>query len=60
MPVFDMRAAEVPQEVLEWALEHEAAENYVKEKVRAEGVIPGKYYPPTAELIAEMHRIKGR
>ena len=48
MPVFDMRAAEVPQEVLE----HEAAENYVKEKVRAEGVIPGKYYPPTAELIA--------
>ena len=45
--------------VLEWALEHEAAENYVKEKVRAEGVIPGKYYPPTAELIAEMHRVKG-
>ena len=43
---------------LEWALEHENAENYVKEKIRAERVIPGKYYPPTAELIAEMHRVK--
>lgn len=45
---------------LEWALEHEAAENYVKEKIRAEGAVPGRYYPPTAELIAEMHRVKGR
>ena len=44
---------------LEWALEHENAENYVKEKIRAERVIPGKYYPPTPELIAEMHRVKG-
>ena len=40
--------------VLEWALEHENAENYAKEKIRAEGVTPGKYYPPTAELLAEM------
>lgn len=45
---------------LEWALEHEAAENYAKEKIRAEGAVPGRYYPPTAELIAEMHRVKGR
>lgn len=45
---------------LEWAVEHEAAENYVKEKVRAEGVAPGKYYPPSAELIEEMYRVKGR
>ena len=43
---------------LEWAIEHEDAENYVKEKIRAEGVPPGKYYPPTAETIAEMHRVR--
>ena len=46
--------------VLEWALEHEDAENYVKRKIRTEGVTPGRYYPPTAELIAEMHREKER
>ena len=46
--------------VLEWALEHEDAENYVKQKIRSEGVSPGRYYPPTAELIAEMHRVTGR
>ena len=46
--------------VLEWAVEHEDAENYVKEKIRAEGVRPGRYYPPTAETIEEMHRVKGR
>ena len=44
---------------LEWAVEHENAENYIKDKVRAEGVPPGKYYPPTDELIAEMHRVRG-
>ena len=43
---------------LEWALEHEDAENYVKEKIRAERVVPGTYYPPTDELIAEMHRAR--
>ncbi len=46
--------------VLEWAVEHEDAENYVKEKTLAERVAPGKYYPPTDELIAEMRRVKGR
>ncbi len=46
--------------VLEWAVEHEDAENYIKQKVRAEGVAPGKYYPPTDDLIAEMHRVSGR
>ena len=43
---------------LAWALEKEDAENYIKEKVRAERVSPGKYYPPTPELIAAMHRRK--
>ena len=45
---------------LEWAVEHEDAENYVKEKIRAEGVRPGRYYPPTEETIEEMYRVKGR
>ena len=46
--------------VLEWALEHEEAENYVKQKIRAERVSPGRYYPVTEETIAEMRRVKGR
>ena len=45
--------------VLEWAIEHEDAENYIKAKIRAEGVAPGKYYPPTEVLIAEMRRERG-
>ena len=44
--------------VLEWALEHEGTENYIKEKIRAEKAIPGKYYPPTAEMKAEWRRVK--
>lgn len=28
--------------VLEWALEHEDAENYIKQKIRSEGVCPGR------------------
>jgi regulator of RNase E activity RraA len=33
--------------------EHEAVEAYIKQKIRAEGVAPGKYYPPTPEIYAE-------
>lgn len=44
--------------VLEWALEHEETENYIKEKIRAEKAIPGKYYPPTTEMKAEWRRVK--
>ena len=40
-------------DALEWAEEHEGAENLVKDKIKAEGVIPGKYYPPSDETIAE-------
>ncbi|NQW18139.1 MAG: hypothetical protein HQ478_11710 [Chloroflexi bacterium] len=43
---------------LEWATEHEEVENYVKEKIRAEGVAPGKYYPPTEEMHEEWARVK--
>jgi len=44
--------------VLEWAIEHEEVENYVKEKIRAEGVPPGKYYPPSQESHDEWARVK--
>jgi regulator of RNase E activity RraA len=30
--------------------EHEAIEAYVKQKILAEGVAPGKYYPPTPAM----------
>lgn len=44
--------------VLEWAIEHEGAENYIKEKIRAENVVPGKYYPPSEEIKNEWLRVK--
>ena len=44
--------------VLEWAEEHEGTENYVKEKIRAEQVAPGRYYPPTEAMKDEWLRVK--
>ena len=44
--------------VLEWAIEHEGAENYIKEKIRAENVVPGKYYPPSEEIKNEWLQVK--
>ena len=44
------------EKVLEWAVEHEGAENLVKEKIKEEKAIPGKYYPPTQETIEEWRR----
>jgi len=44
------------EKVLEWAIEHEGAENLVKEKIKAEKVAPGKYYPPTQETLEEWRR----
>ncbi len=44
--------------VLEWAVEHEGAENYIKEKIRAEKVVPGKYYPPSEEIKNEWLKIQ--
>jgi regulator of RNase E activity RraA len=40
--------------------EHEAVEAYVKRKIEAEGVRPGKYYPPSPELYEEYRRSQGR
>ena len=44
--------------VLDHATEHEEVENYIKEKIRAEGVAPGKYYPPQPESFEEWRRVK--
>ena len=44
--------------VLEWADVHEGAENYIKEKIRAEKVTPGRYYPLTEEMVDEWLRVK--
>jgi regulator of RNase E activity RraA len=40
-------------ECVEIVEEHEAVEAYIKEKIQAEGVRPGRYYPPTPEMFAE-------
>jgi regulator of RNase E activity RraA len=44
--------------VLEYAIEHEGTENYIKEKIQAEKVTPGKYYPPTQAMKEEWRRVK--
>ncbi|MBT3554432.1 MAG: hypothetical protein HN495_02445 [Chloroflexi bacterium] len=46
------------KEVLEHATEHEEVENYLKEKIEAEGVAPGKYYPPREPAFEEWRRVK--
>ncbi|MBI4312780.1 MAG: hypothetical protein HY681_13515 [Chloroflexi bacterium] len=48
------------EEVIAWAEEHEEAEEYVKGKILAEKVSPGRYYPPTEATIKEMRAQKGR
>jgi 5-oxopent-3-ene-1,2,5-tricarboxylate decarboxylase/2-hydroxyhepta-2,4-diene-1,7-dioate isomerase len=45
-------------EVLEHANEHEEVENYIKTKIEAENVAPGKYYPPKPESFEEWRRVK--
>ncbi len=45
-------------EVLEHAAEHEEVENYIKTKIEAENVAPGKYYPPQPESFEEWRRVK--
>ena len=44
--------------VVEHATEHEEVENYIKTKIEAEGVAPGKYYPPKPESFEEWRRVK--
>ena len=46
------------KDVLEHATEHEEVENYIKEKIRAEKVAPGKYYPPRPESFEEWRQVK--
>ena len=49
----------VAAEVLEWAEEHERLEEFVKGLVEAEGVAPGKYYPPTEETLRRFRESGG-
>jgi regulator of RNase E activity RraA len=45
--------------VVEHATEHEEVENYIKTKIEAEGVAPGKYYSPIpVAIIEEWRRVK--
>lgn len=46
------------EEALEHAAEHEEVENYIKKKIKAENVHPGKYYPPKPEIFEEYRRFK--
>ena len=46
-------------ECVEIVEEHEAVEAYIKEKIQAEGVAPGKYYPPSPDMWAEYRARKG-
>jgi regulator of RNase E activity RraA len=39
--------------------DHEGVEAYVKEKIMAEGVAPGTYYPPSPEMWAEYRAQQG-
>ncbi|MBV7328741.1 hypothetical protein KFU94_10865 [Chloroflexi bacterium TSY] len=39
--------------------EHEELEAYIKQKIEAEGVRPGKYYPPTPAMWEEFRAQKG-
>ena len=49
----------VAAEVLEWAEEHERLEEFVKGLIEAEGVAPGKYYPPTEETLRRFRESGG-
>ena len=39
------------ERVIDWVEEHEAVEEYIKGLIEAEDAAPGKYYPPTDEMI---------
>jgi regulator of RNase E activity RraA len=43
-------------ECVEIVEDHEAVEAYIKEKIQAENVRPGRYYPPTPEMFEEYRR----
>lgn len=41
------------EECVQIVEDHEGVEAYIKQKIEAEGVAPGRYYPPTPEMMAE-------
>jgi regulator of RNase E activity RraA len=44
--------------VLDWAEEHVGTGNYVKDRIRAEQVAPGRHYGPTEAMKDEWLRVK--
>jgi len=46
------------EEVVRVTEETEGVEEYVKDKIKAEGVAPGKYYPPSEAMFEEYRRQK--
>jgi regulator of RNase E activity RraA len=48
------------EECIEWVEDHEGAENYIKQKILKEKVLPGKYYPPSKETINEYRKSIGK
>ena len=42
------------EECVELTEVHEDAENMIKERILAEGVVPGKYYPPGPETFEQV------
>ena len=47
-------------DVIDWVEEHEQVEEFVKGLVQAENVAPGKYYPPTDEIVRRFRESHGR
>lgn len=48
------------EECVQMVEDHEAVEAYVKQKILAEGVAPGKYYPPTPAMYDEWRAQRGK
>jgi regulator of RNase E activity RraA len=48
----------IAEEICASVEETEAVEAYIKEKIKAEKVAPGKYYPPSPETYAEYRRMQ--
>ena len=43
------------EEVIDWVEEHEEVEEWIKTLIEKENVAPGKYYPPTDEIVRRYH-----
>ena len=48
------------EEVIDWVEEHEEVEEWIKTLIEKENVAPGKYYPPTEEIIRQYRKTLGK